>query len=144
MLRRSYLEKGTNLILEQEATLENLFYKRYWWETHWGIEIIVRTFALALGNLQIIIAFRDLFNTFTVFSGTNQFVAIGKVLVWHLSPGLHAAAKIVIFRKQRKLQKIASQTSFRVSCDFFAVLCHINNHCSPEPVIDLTKFAKIS
>ena len=32
-----------------------------------------------------------------------------------LSPGLHVAAKIAIFRM---LQKIASLTIFRVSCDF--------------------------
>ena len=40
----------------------------------------MRTFALVLCNLQIGIAFRELFNTFTVFSGTNQLVAISACL----------------------------------------------------------------
>ena len=42
--------------------------------------------------------------------------------VFHLCPGLHAAAKVAIFRV---LRKIASLTIFRVSCDlsqFFVML----------------------
>jgi len=77
-------------------------------------------------------------------------------LTMHLCPGLHVAAKIAIFRCLRKIAKIEKLALFWMlvakiakNCQlrFFAVLCHVNNHLSPEPVVmvvDLTKFAKIA
>ena len=58
----------------------------------------------------------------------------------HLCPGLHAAAKIAIFRV---LRKIVSLTIFCVARDFslFFVMLIITK---PERVADLTKFAKIA
>ena len=43
----------------------------------------------------------------------------------HLCPEMHAMAKIAIFRV---LWKIVSLTIFCFARDFFAVLCHVNNH----------------
>ena len=75
-------------------------------------------------------------------------------LPMHLCPGLHVAAKIAIFRCLRKIAKIERLALFwklvakiakNRQLRFFAVLCHVNNHLSPEPVVmvvDLTKFAK--
>ena len=61
-------------------------------------------------------------------------------IVHHLCPGLHAAAKIAIFRV---LRKIVSLTIFCVPRDFslFFVMLIITK---PERVADLTKFAKVA
>ena len=65
----------------------------------------------------------------------------------------------IFFRSQTLMSRFASSSK---NCDFscvaknrksgdflcylrfFAVLCHVNNHWSPERVVDLTKFAKIA
>ena len=58
----------------------------------------------------------------------------------HLCPGLHAAAKIAIFRV---LRKIVSVTIFCVGRDFSLFLVMLIT-TKPERVADLTKFAKIA
>ena len=65
-----------------------------------------------------------------------QFVTIQS----HLCPGLHAAAKIAIFRV---LRKIASLTIFSVTRDFSQFFVMLIN-TKPDRVADLTKFAKIA
>ena len=71
----------------------------------------------------------------------------------HLCPGLHAAA-VRVFAKnhenrkvndffESQLRKIANQTIFRVTCDFFALLRQVNNHLSRNPVVDLQNLRKL-
>ena len=62
------------------------------------------------------------------------------VCIFHLCPGLHAAAKIAIFHV---LQKIASLTIFCVTCDFSRLFVMLVI-TKPDRVADLTKFAKIA
>ena len=53
--------------------------------------------------------------------------------LFHLRPGLHAAAT-----KSDFFVCVVKNRVWR----FFAVLCHVDNHWSPERVADLTKFSR--